>query len=107
MVSQNFIFFKGASVAGVSNVFTVNNNDGMTLEVSGTGTYTIEIQARVDTENSTNWTPIGAINTKDFATSSSISSNGIYSFGISGLSLVRCEIKSITGTANVLGRITY
>lgn len=106
-VLGNFVFFKAASSAGESNVLS-NPNKGsvLTVEVQGTGTFTLNIQGLVNTElvNST-YTNLAAITAKKLTKVENITEPGIYFIGVDGISEIKASLSNVSGNVTVFGRL--
>ncbi len=109
---QKFPFFRGASAAATSDIYNNSAYGVLTLEVSGASSISLKVQGCVNVENADKtlipdnnlvWSDLAVIDTKDYSVGSSITANGIYAIGISGLAKIRVVIESISGTANVIG----
>ena len=107
MIIQNgFKFLTGVNTPNASNTFTNSICDGLTLQV--TGTYTglvLTVEGQVNPLGTlTNWVALSAISLNDFSATNSITKNGVYQIGISGVSQIRVNVSAISsGTVTVFG----
>lgn len=97
---------------GISESFKNNGFSNLTLEVSGATNINLTIEGCVNILNAKDtalqdsecqWTPLVALDNKNFAICENIESNGIYSISIGGVSRVRIKITSISGAATIVG----
>lgn len=104
IVANNFVFLTNASTPQFSNELVNYNGDMLQLEVSGDGViYSLTVYGKVDI-NST-YTALSTIKLDGFEVNKAITSNGIYSCCISGISKIKVELTSIgTGSVSVFGR---
>lgn len=100
--------------AAVSKSFFNLGFDNFALEISGSGTATLTIEGCINTVNAQGeqmddddctWTPLSTLSAKDYAKSSAISNKGIYYVGISGLSRIRVNVTSVTGSVIIVGSV--
>lgn len=106
-VLGNFAFFKNASSAGESNVLS-NPNKGsvLTVEVQGTGTFTLNIQGLVNTEYANpTYTNLAAIVAGKLSKTESITEPGIYWVGVDGVTEIKAVLSSVSGNVTVFGRL--
>lgn len=106
-VLKNFVFFRDASSAGESAVLN-NPNHGsvLTVEVTGTGSFTLTMQGTVNTENDPMvYSNLAAINMAALAKSETITAPGIYAFGVDGINGIKAVLSGVSGSVTVFGRI--
>lgn len=105
-VLKNFIFFKDASSAGESAVLN-NPNRGsvLTLEVTGSGSFTLAIKGVVNTENDPPvYSNLAAIDMSALSKTETITAPGIYCFGIDGVVGVKAVLSNVSGSVTVFGK---
>ena len=102
---QVFAFFKEATVAGESEIFSSYRYTDGAIEVRGSATaFSLEIQGCLDIEGGPNWTTLCVVDESDFNTLNAITSTGIYSFSAMGKH-IRVKINSISGgNLTVIGK---
>ena len=106
-VLKNFAFFKDASSAGESAVLN-NPNRGsvLTIEVTGSGSFTLAVKGMVNTENTPPvYTNLAAIDMTTLSKAETITAPGIYAFGVDGINGIKAELSGVSGTVTVFGRI--
>lgn len=103
-VANNFVFLTNAATPQVSNELVNYNGDTLQLEVNGDGiVYSLTVYGKVDINSA--YTPLSTVKLDGFEVSKTITSNGIYSCGISGISKIKVELTSIgAGSVSVFGR---
>lgn len=103
-VANNFVFLTNASSPQTSNELVNYNGDTLQIEVSGTGLlFSLTVYGKVDINS--DYSPLSTIKLDGFDVNQAITSNGIYSCGISGISRIKVELTTIgSGTVNVFGR---
>lgn len=103
-VANNFVFLTNASTPQVSNELVNYNGDTLQLEVNGDGiVYSLTVYGKVDINSA--YTALSTIKLDGFEVNKTITSNGIYSCGISGISKIKVELTSIgAGSVSVFGR---
>lgn len=93
-----------ASATGTGNDITVRGRAGVLLQVTGTFTATLTVQATLDGKN---WHAIQAIDLSDNSRSTTISSSGLYFVPAPGLSATRANITSYSsGSVTVVAGAT-
>jgi len=104
-IKQSFVFFKDAEDIGVSeNYLAINGNESLIINLSGTGTCSVELQGKVDF-NDVEWKTLGVINKKDFSIATSMANNSVYTASVEGLYGVRVEIKSVSEKVTVFANL--
>lgn len=106
-VLKNFVFFEDASSAGESNVLSNPNKASvLTLEVQGTGSFTLNVQGLVNVElaNPT-YTNLAAIVAEKLSKTESITAPGIYYIGVDGIAQIKATLSSVSGSVTVFGRL--
>lgn len=103
-VANNFVFLTNASAPQVSNELVNYNGDMLQLEVNGDGiVYSLIVYGKVDINSE--YTALSTIKLDGFEVNETITSNGIYSCCISGISKIKVELTSIgVGSVSVFGR---
>lgn len=89
-------FFKNASGAAESGVMPINKANTLTIEVSGTGTFSIEVLATVGVSQES-FSALQGIKLNDFSVVSAISTTGIYEYDVTGISKVKVNLASMSG----------
>lgn len=105
-VLKNFVFFKDASSAGESAILN-NPNRGsiLTVEVSGSGSFTLTMKGIVNTENVPPvYSNLAAIDMAALAKTETITAPGIYCFGIDGIVGIKAELSNVSGSVTVFGK---
>lgn len=108
MIAQkNFIFYKDAVAPGLpKEAFNNISSEIIAVEISGDfsdGVFVFEGKTNL---NSSEYTPLAAVNLTDFSVSSTVSKKGIYEIGIEGVQVFRVRIESISGgAATIFGRV--
>ena len=106
-VLKNFAFFKDATASGESAVLN-NPNRGsvLTVEVTGSGSFTLTVKGMVNVENDPPvYSNLAAINMATLSKSETITDPGIYAFGVDGVNGIKAELSGVSGTITVFGRI--
>ena len=106
-VLKNFVFFKDATSAGESAVLN-NPNRGsvLTVEVAGTGSFTLTIKGMVNVENNPPvYSNIAAIDMAALAKLETVTAPGIYCFGVDGVNGIKAVLSGVSGTVTVFGRL--
>ena len=95
-----------------SKGYWVNGYDNLAVEVSGTGSGTIVVQGCVNTLNADdqqmedqdiNWTDLSMLSATNYSQKATITENGIYYVGVSGISRVRIQATGVSGTLTIVG----
>lgn len=103
MIENRLYFFKEADTAVESDVLEISKANLLILEVSGSGTFGIDVMVNVDIANDT-FNTFKGIKMNDLSLVESISSAGVYQYDISGASKVKLNLKNISGgNVTVLG----
>lgn len=103
MIENRLYFFKEADTAVESDVLEISKANLLILEVSGNGTFGIDVMVNVDVTNDT-FNTFKGIKMNDLSLVESISTVGIYQYDISGASKVKLNLKNISGgNVTVLG----
>lgn len=101
---KNFVFFDSSSTASESEVMgSLENAEEMALQVTGSGTINLTIQAKSDTKNGT-WQNLSCVNLNGLKVCNSITSNGIYNVPLTGMAAIKI-LNSGSAGVNVYGRI--
>ena len=104
VVQSHFVFGRNIKEVGIRKEEYCNIlSDVCSLDVSGDFSGEIIIEGKLD-KNGDNYTPLVGIDLSSFSLVKSISKKGIYEFSVEGVQYVRVNIKSISGTANIVGR---
>lgn len=94
---QVFPFFRGATAAGESDIFRSHCYTDATIEIKGTASsFSVSVEACLDTEETESWTTLCVVNEGDFSTLTDLTAKGLYSFSVMGKS-IRIKINSISG----------
>lgn len=103
MIENRLYFFKETDTAVESDVLEISKANLLILEVSGSGTFGIDVMVNVDIANDT-FNTFKGIKMNDLSLVESISSAGVYQYDISGASKVKLNLKNISGgNVTVLG----
>ena len=103
MIENRLYFFKEADTAVESDVLEISKANLLILEVSGSGTFGIDVMVNVDIANDT-FNTFKGIKMNDLSLVESINSAGVYQYDISGASKVKLNLKNISGgNVTVLG----
>lgn len=95
-----------ANIPTVSEIYTNNNSNLFTVQVSGNFiTVNINIEGRLDIENG-EWVQLGNINLTNFDNSTTLNGSGLYNISVAGVEQIRINITQVDGTVNVFGRFT-
>lgn len=104
MTLKTFVFFDAESTASESNVMDViDRAEDMTLQVSGSGSINLQIKGKADTKDG-GWETISSISMKDFSMAQSVTSVGLYSVPLRGITKLKIVNSGATGI-KVYGRI--
>ena len=104
MTLNNFVFFDAGSTDTESNVMdVVDRAEDMTLQVSGSGSIDLQIEGKSDSKDG-DWEVISSISLKSLSASQSITSTGIYSVPLRGLTKLKIVNSGSTGI-KVYGRV--
>ena len=104
VVQSHFVFGRDIKEAGIRKEEFCNTlSDVCSLDVSGDFSGEIVIEGKLD-KNTDNYIALTGIDLKSFSLINSISGKGIYEFSVEGIQYVRVNIKSISGTATIVGR---
>lgn len=107
-VLKNFKFFEGATSASESEIlYNPNRGSILTLEVAGTGTFTITVKGSVNAELSpTAFSNLAAINMGTYVKAATITAPGIYAIGIDGVNAIKAVLSGTSGAnITVFGRV--
>lgn len=103
MIENRIYFFNEEDTAKESVELSVSKANLLILEVSGSGTFGIDVMVNVDIANDT-FNTFKGIKMNDLSLVESISSAGVYQYDISGASKVKLNLKNISGgNVTVLG----
>lgn len=89
-----------------------NGYDNLSIEISGEGSATIVVQGCVNTvdangqqldDASVQWTDLGMISAKDYSSKTELTEKGIYFVGIVGISRIRVNATSVSGSVTIVG----
>ena len=93
--------------AGTSSVYVNNTCDLCSVQVFGTATaMKVQVQGMTDAESET-WVDLAVFDNSDLTLTEGndgITSAGIYSVMIDGVTQVRINVASVTGTVNVTAK---
>lgn len=104
VVQTHFVFGRDITAAGVRKEEFCNSiSDVCSIDVSGDFSGEITIEGRLD-KNGDNYITLTGIDLSSFQLVKSITGKGIYEFSVEGIQYVRVNVKSITGTATIIGR---
>jgi len=91
---------------GISSPMTNDtNSEVMNLEVSGATSIRMRIEGRVGNQTQANWSTIASVALYDYSIVSEITSNGIYSIGLGGISQIRIVVEALEGNCQILGGV--
>lgn len=102
----DFTFQSGATGTGVGTAAQVLHPDygaltGLTLNVQGITTATVDFQANID---GTNWVPVDAVNLTTSVAATQVTADGMWRLNCGGLYQVRANITAhTTGTITITG----
>lgn len=103
------IKMENVSAASTSSVYTNTSCDLCSVQVYGTATaMKVQVQGMVDMESET-WENLAVTNMSDFSViegDDGITASGIYSATIKGVTRIRVNVASVTGTLNVTAKIS-
>lgn len=104
---DNFLFFSGATSAGVSKAYANDTCDVCALQVSGTFTSaTVKVQGKSDLAHG-EYTDLAVIDLSALSVKKAITAAGIYEAGIEGIQSVRVQVVSVSGgDITVFGKMT-
>lgn len=97
---------------GTSKGYWVNGYDNLAVEVSGTGSGAIVVQGCINTldaddqqmdDQDINWTDLSMLSATNYSQKATITENGIYYVGVSGISRVRIQATGVSGTLTIVG----
>ena len=104
IVQAHFVFGRNIESAGIRDeVYHNTIADVCSIEVSGDFSGEIVVEGKVD-KNEDNYIALTGINLSTFSLMKSITGKGVYEFSVEGIQYVRVNVKSISGSANVMGR---
>lgn len=92
-----------------------NGYDNLSIEISGEGSATLVVQGCVNTvdangqqldDASVQWTDLGMISAKDYSSKTQLTEKGIYFVGIVGISRVRVNATSVSGSVTIVGALS-
>ena len=106
-VLNDFVFFDSATSTGESNILhNPNRGSILTLEVQGSGTFSLTLQGLVNKKIANpSYSTLAAIDISDYSVPDAITKSGIYCFGVDGVNDIKAVISSISGSVTVFGRI--
>ena len=111
-VLNNFLFFDEQNTAAESNEFVNISGELLTIQVAAASGKTFELEVEGKTDINMGYETLLGVATSNVTGSmsavSTIDANGIYVYDISGISVVKVKINSVTDGANlrVFGRCT-
>ena len=98
---------EGVTGASQSAVFTNNNCDLCSVQVYGTATaMKVQMQGMTDSDSET-WVNLAVFNNSDLSLvegDDGITATGIYSVMIEGVTQIRINVASVTGTLSVTAK---
>lgn len=107
MRNIDVVKMENVTSASQSSVYINSVCDSCTVQVYGTATaMKVQIQGMTDIA-SNSWNNLGIINMSDFSLidgDDGITSNGIYSVMIEGVTQIRVNVASVTGSLNVMAK---
>ena len=104
VVQSHFVFGRDIKEAGVRKEEYYNSlADVCSIDISGDFSGEITVEGKLD-KNGENYITLTGIDLSSFSLTNSISKKGIYEFSVEGIQYVRVNIKSISGTATIIGR---
>lgn len=104
VVQSHFVFGRDIKEIGIRKEEYCNTiADICSIDVSGDFSGEIIIEGKLD-KNEDNYIALRGIDLSSFSLINSITKKGIYEFSVEGIQYVRVNIKSISGTANIIGR---
>lgn len=107
MRNIDVVKMENVTSASQSSVYINSACDSCTVQVYGTATaMKVQIQGMTDIA-SNSWNNLGIINMSDFSITDGddgITSNGIYSVMIEGVTQIRVNVASVTGSLNVTAK---
>jgi hypothetical protein len=104
VVQSHFVFGRDIKDAGVRKEEYCNTvADVCSIDISGDFSGEIIVEGKLD-KNCDNYIALTGIDLSSFSLINSISKKGIYEFSVEGIQYVRINVKSISGTANIIGR---
>lgn len=105
-ILQSFLFFDGAIETATSNVLFHSSGSDLTIQIDSEigDTFTLVIEGLAN-DKSEEWVVLKGVNMNDFSSTNSITTNGIYSFGVAGINHIRAKITAIDGTLTVFGKL--
>lgn len=95
-----------------SKGFWANGYDNLAVEVSGTGSGTIVVQGCINTVDASgkqlddqdiSWTDLSMLSATNYSQKATITENGIYYVGVSGISRVRVQATDVSGSLTIVG----
>lgn len=95
-----------------SDSFKNPGYDNLSLELSGTGSAVLAIEGCINTQDENgmaledtdcSWSPLAILSAKNYSQAQSVSGNGIYFIGVSGISRIRVVASSVSGEVTVVG----
>lgn len=106
-VLKNFKFFEDATSAGESAILNnPNRGSTLTLEVTGTGTFTLAVKGVVNVEiDPPVYTNLAAIKMANFDVVETLTAPGIYCIGVDGVNGIKAVLSAVSGSVTVFGRI--
>ena len=106
VVVNNFYFLKDVSSAQTSNITKNMCGENLTIQIEGTGSsFSLKLLGCSDMDSNDYFELTGL--TPSFQTLQSMTSNGIYSFGIEGIAKLKLQLVSIGGgSVTAFGKIT-
>ena len=106
VVVNNFYFLKDAGAAQISAVTKNMTGENLTIQVDGDGSgFSLKLLGCSDMASESYYDLTGL--STSFETLQTITTNGIYSFGVEGIAKLKVQLTSITsGSVTVFGKLT-
>lgn len=105
--TSNLVFIRAAGAATVSGVYENERYDLAVIQVTGDAdAFEVTLEGRVD--RAAEWEPLASLNLSDLGSPyTSMTEDGIYEFGIGGVSQIRARVHFVTNGAVTVSGVLW
>lgn len=95
---QDGYAFENATAAGVSDVYSNNNGESLTVQVTtSASSFSLAAEGKAGYKATDEYTALCGINESTFATTETVTAAGIYVFPVDGMTNFRFNLSAVSG----------